>query len=217
MFYSNNDSYLQDLYFYNQMPHSQYISGTPNNMLGNYNMQQVQGGMMGNGQMFMNSPCFPNNNMPVQNLNNLYPSIYRILNPVVSKVTTNTNQPITEELLNNMTDTVFNIVEGQIDLPSEDMQNNENQSNLTSNASSNSSQNRNSEISRQNSQNTQTSKTRCNSNDSLLKDLIKILIIKELLFKNQHQRSNIGNNVNGPYINTNNPIGYMPYYNNLNI
>ena len=44
------------------------------------------------------------------------------------------------------------------------------------------------ETTRQNSQNPQTSNARHNRNDSLLRDLIKILIIKELLSRNHFQR-----------------------------
>lgn len=193
MFYSNNDSYMQDLYYYNQIPNSTFMNGCGNNMLGNSNMQpMMQGGIASspNNQIFMNSGMIPNN-MPIQNLSNMYPSIYRILNPVISRIVSNNNQSISEDLLNNMTDTVFNIVEGQIDLGEdyETQGNNrtDNQS-INANSSNNNSSNRGAETTRQNSQNPQTSNTRHNRNDSLLRDLIKILIIKELLSRNHFQR-----------------------------
>jgi hypothetical protein len=162
-------------------------------MLGNSNMQpMMQGGIASspNNQIFMNSGMIPNN-MPIQNLSNMYPSIYRILNPVISRIVSNNNQSISEDLLNNMTDTVFNIVEGQIDLGEdyETQGNNrtDNQS-INANSSNNNSSNRGAETTRQNSQNPQTSNARHNRNDSLLRDLIKILIIKELLSRNHFQR-----------------------------
>lgn len=193
MFYSNNDSYMQDLYYYNQIPNSTFMNGCGNSMLGNSNMQpMMQGGIASspNNQIFMNSGMIPNN-MPIQNLSNMYPSIYRILNPVISRIVSNNNQSISEDLLNNMTDTVFNIVEGQIDLGEdyETQGNNrtDNQS-INANSSNNNSSNRGAETTRQNSQNPQTSNTRHNRNDSLLRDLIKILIIKELLSRNHFQR-----------------------------
>lgn len=200
MFYSNNDSYMQDLYFYNQVPNNTYMNSFANNMMGNTmnpNMQMMPNNM-GNtmpSTMQTNNQAgmFPNNTMPVQNLNNLYPSIYRIVNPVVSRVVSNNNQPITEDLLNNMTDTVFNIVEGQVDLGDDPVQRNttsENQS--SSNTSSNMSSNNNtsSRTTETRQQQTSSSQTsfRNNRNESLLRDLIRILIIKELLSRNQFQR-----------------------------
>lgn len=192
MFYSGNDSYMQDLYYYNQMPNGAFMNSYGNNIMGNSNMQ---GGIPNNpnNQIFMNPGIF-SNNMPVQNLNNLYPSIYRILNPVISRIVSNNNQLVSEDLLNNMTDTVFNIVEGQIDFGDDQAQGNnrsDNQSastNSSSNTSNNSSSNRTSESTRLNNQNVQTNNARHNRNDSLLRDLIKILIIKELLSRNGVQR-----------------------------
>lgn len=196
MFYSNNNSYMEDLYFYNQMPSATYMNGLGNNMMGNSNMQAIQ---VGGANSVPNNPIFANHgmfygNIPVQNLTNLYPSIYRILNPVVSKVVLNNNQPITDELLNNMTDTVFNIVEGQIDLGDDQVQGNNRSeaqtisTNSSNNNSNNNSSNRGTEPTRLNNQNIQTSNARHNRNDSLLRDLIKILLIKELLSKNSIQR-----------------------------
>lgn len=196
MFYSNNNGYMEDLYYYNQMPTATYMNTLGNNMMGNSNMQVMQQGMPGlpNNQIFQNPGMF-SGNMPIQNLNNLYPSIYRILNPVVSRVVLNNNQAVTEDLLNNMTDTVFNIVEGQIDLGDDQAQGNNRSDNQTinTNSSSNtlnntSSSSRTAESARSNNQNIQTSNTRHNRNDSLLRDLIKILIIKELLSRNSFQR-----------------------------
>lgn len=187
MFYSNNDGYMQDLYFYNQIPNT-YMNNFGNNMMGNSNI--MPNNMQPSNQMMTNPGMIPNA-IPVQNLNNLYPSIYRILNPVVSRVVLNNNQPISEDLLNNMTDTVFNIVEGQVDLGDDQVQrNNSNENQISSNTSSNTSVNNNSsarttENNRQ--QSTQTS-FRNNRGESLLRDLIKILIIKELLSRNQFQR-----------------------------
>ena len=196
MFYLNNDNYMQDLYYYNQMPNGTYMNGLGNNAIGNPNMQMTQQGgfnNLPNNQMYNNLGMFPNN-IPIQNINNLYPSIYRILNPVISRVVLNNNQPITEDLLNNMTDTVINIVDGQLEFGDDKIQNNTNNQNQQSNANSsnnnttNNSLSRSSESNRQNNQTTQTSNSRNSRNDSLLRDLIKILILKELLSRNQYQR-----------------------------
>ena len=192
MFYSNNNGYMDDLYYYNQLPNTTYMNTLGNNMMGNINMQTMHQGVPGmqNNQTFANQGMF-SGGMQVQNLNNLYPSIYRILNPVVSRVVLNNNQLITDELLNNMTDTVFNIVEGQIDFGDEQVQRNNNTDSqqLSTNNSNNTSSNRTSEQTRQNnSQLAQSNNSRNNRGDLLLRDLIKILIIKELLSRNNLQR-----------------------------
>ena len=192
MFYSNNNGYMEDLYYYNQIPNATYMNTLGNNMMGNINMQTMHQGVPGmqNNQTFANPGMF-SGGMQVQNLNNLYPSIYRILNPVVSRVVLNNNQPITDELLNNMTDTVFNIIEGQIDFGDEQVQRNNNTDSqqLSTNNSNNTSSNRTSEQTRQNnSQLAQSNNSRNNRGDLLLRDLIKILIIKEILSRNNLQR-----------------------------
>ena len=121
----------------------------------------------------------------VQNLSNLYPSVYKIVNPVITRVlATSNNSMINEEYLNNMVDTVYNIVEGQIEIGDDTIQRNTQQENTTQ---TNASTSRNQETTRQQVSQTNSRNTR---NDSLLRDLIKILIIKDILFKNQLQRQN---------------------------
>ena len=190
MFYSNNDGYMQDLYFYNQTPSNAYMFSNP--MMINSNAQVMQQGGMFNfpqNQNVMNPGVYFNNTTP-PNLNNLYPSIYKILNPVISRVVLNNKQPITEELLNNMTDTVFNIVEGQIDYGDDQVQSNIN--NETQQINSNSSNNRglSSELNRSNnhSSSNNVSNSKHNKEDLLLKDFIKILTIKEIFMRNNFQR-----------------------------
>ena len=209
MFYSNNNGYMEDLYYYNQMPNNTYMNNPGNNMMGNNmlgnSMNQNLGtpmmtnnmGVMNSNGMFMGQiNSNQQNMMPMQNLSSLYPSIYRIINPVVSRVVSNgNNQIVNEDSLNNMVDTVFNIVEGQIDLEGESTtQRNvqsENQTNLNSSSnmtSGSNSSSRTTETNRHTTQTMQATSNRNNRNDSLLRDLIRILIIKELLARNQFQR-----------------------------
>ena len=197
MFYSTNDSYMQDLYFYNQQPnntYNPYIQNNVNGMMQNPSMMSnTMNSNIGNGIPMnnMNRMFIGQNNqmIPAQNLSSLYPSIYRIINPVVSRVVSNgNNQIINEDYLNNMVDTVFNIVEGQIETePVQNPRNTQSENQINSNTSSN-----NNQTSRTTESNRQTtvsqSSSRNNRNDSLLRDLIKILIIKELLARNQYQR-----------------------------
>ncbi len=192
MFYSNNDNYMQDLYFYNQTPNNTYF---PNNMP-NYNIPLTQNQNMIN-PMYNNSNM--NANQMCQNINNLYPNIYRIINPVVLKVIANSNyQFLNDDVLNNMTDTVYNIVEGQIDYDDNISTTTENSQSTSSNTNSVSS-NSNSRVTETRQSNTsQTSNSKSNRNDNLLKDIIKILILKEILSRP----------------NRNNP-NYYPYYNQM--
>lgn len=188
MFCANNDNYMQDLYFYSQQPNT-YMNNM-GNAIQNGNMMQYPMNNMMQPNMFMGQ-----NNMQtvqVQNPNVLYPSIYRIVNPVVSRVIANSNyQFLNEEALNNMVDTVYNIVEGQIEYDDNISQTNTS-SNETGNivqASSAPQANRtNSESQRAITQNQTNSNSRNNRNDNLLRDLIKILILKELFSRNQFQR-----------------------------
>lgn len=149
------------------------------------------------------NPVIPNgmpyNNMGInptipqyQNINSLYPSIYRIVNPVVSRVLSNNNQMLNEDILNNMTDTVFNIIEGQIDYGDDTISRNTQtessnlQNTTTTNSNTRTSENRPNNNSQTNSKNNK-------SNDSLLKDLIRILILKEFISRNHNMRNNIPN------------------------
>ncbi len=239
MFYSNNNNYMQDLYAYNQMPLNNTYSSYGNPAMpgaGNENMafSTMNGGFapntnpMNNQNMFFNNQngamnpnmsSNMNNQMNLQNPNNLYPSIYRIINPVVSRVVSGTNLPyLTEDSLNNMVDTVYNIIEGQIDIEDdlEPISQNDvgNRGVTTTTTTNTNSQNPPSNTNTRtttttdtrNSINTQTNARSINeqtpsvsnisnsrnrrrlSNDSLLKDLIKILILRQIFSRNWMQQ-----------------------------
>ena len=159
--YYQNGNYMQDLNYYNQNPaYNPYANQFQN-------------------QTF--NPQIPMGQMPMQNLNAMYPAIYRIISPVVSQVlASNQGGYLTEESLNHMVDTVYNIVEGDINLGAQATSNMPNSSNENSNASN---CERNSSTSRQNSASTATSNT--NAQNALLRDLIKIMILNEM--SNQRQ------------------------------
>lgn len=217
MFYSNNNGYMEDLYYYNQMPGGTYMN-PGNNMFGNQgnynfgNWENMNYSNMGNFNP-NNMQVVNQRRIPGQNLNNLYPSIYRIINPVVSRVVSNgNNQFINEDMLNNMTDTVFNIVEGQINTEEEVLSQrnsgSENQTNTNSSGSNSSNtnlaqntSNRTGDINRNTTTSVSSNNGRNNRNDTLLRDLIKILILKELFCRNcmQRQMNFQPNNMYNPY------------------
>ena len=62
-----------------------------------------------------NTTYYRNDNSPSllnEDLDDFYPEIYHLVNPIVCKVCSNNTQPITKELLEKMTDEVYNLVEG---------------------------------------------------------------------------------------------------------
>ncbi len=215
MFYSGNDNYMQDLYFYNQIPNQNTYNGVGMN---NINMQNP---MMNNGMYMNQNSNMYSNQVQQPNINTLYPSTYRILMPVVSKVVANSNcQFLNEDILDNMVDTVFNITEGQISYENEPEQvttrerNTTAQTNTTSvsqtNPNNNNTTNVSSTTTRVNNVTQNSNNSTNNSNDNLLRDIIKILIIREILFRRQFPNSNMQNsNVNMYSMNN----GMCPYCN----
>lgn len=198
MFYSNNDSYMQDLYFYNQNPQAWNNYSQPMN---NMNSSMQNPNMMNGNMNSMYMGPNPNNgygmNYP-QNLNNLYPSTYRIILPVALRVIANSNyQYINEDALNNMVDTVYNIVDGQIEyeedsnnISKQEMSSNSNSNNSTSASSTNANSVSRTTDTRQTTTQTITTSRGNNRQDSLLRDIIKIIIIRELLSRNQFMPNN---------------------------
>lgn len=144
-------------------------------------------------------------------VNNMYPQVYNIIDPVASRVIANNNYPYyTEDNLNNMVDTVYNIVQGDLatltsttttaTMESDDTVTQGPARGATPNTNT---KNTNSvEVTRT----VTTSNAQTTGNDNqLLKDLIKIIIIKQLLSRNNG--SGCGCNMN-PYT----PNYYMPPY-----
>lgn len=123
------------------------------NMPNTYN--QAMGGFYPDMQ-----PQMPDNNF--YEVNNLYPDIYRIVYPMVQKVCSRGNRGIFNEAqLNEMVDEIYNAIE-----PGDDILQ----------GVDNGSTPRNGDV-----KNPRAKETRRPNNNFLLRDLIKILIIRELL------------------------------------
>lgn len=197
MFYQDNNDYMRDSYFYG----NNYGNGSCM-MYGAGNCQGMQAPYMQNN--YQNQiPMQVNQMNSATNLNNMYPQIYKIINPVANRVISNSNyQYITEDSLNNLVDTVFNIVEGDIST----LTSNSHDSTASDDNVVNSSSNTRSQNSSSNSSNDRRGNNIMDNgtnNNTLLKDIIKIIIIKELL-----SRRNMGNNNNNnPYMQNQN--GYF--------
>lgn len=161
--YYDNGSYMQDLNYYNQNPVQNF--GYNPYMMNNFQNQQFPIGMGMQNQ---------------QNLKSMYPATYRVICPVVSQVVANNNtQYITEDSLNNMVDKVYNIVQGDINL-SENL--NETSTEATQVAS-------NTRNSSSNSSTNSTNNSNCgkNTQNALLRDLIRIMILNEIISRRQNQ------------------------------
>ena len=172
MFYDNG-SYMQDLNYYNQNPIMNQNFGYNPYMMNSFQNQQFPIGMGMQNQ---------------QNLKSMYPATYRVICPVVSLVVSNTNtQYITEDSLNNMVDTVYNIVEGDVSslistqnpsIQGDDTT--QKNSNINTNNNRSQAYTNNSSTSGRSSNGSADNQTNPNV---LLKDLIKILLIKELIIR----------------------------------
>ena len=104
-----------------------------------------------------------NDTVNIQEINNLYPEIYGIIYPMVQKVCSRSNMGMCDERqINEMVEEVYNAIE------SGDMQT-ETRENAVSNL-------KNGDV-----KNPRAKETRRPNNNFLLRDLIRILIIRELL------------------------------------
>lgn len=176
--YYQNGNYMQDLNYYNQTPNFGYNPYMANQF-------QSQSMNMGNGtQMQMQS----------QNLNAMYPAVHRIISPVANQVLANCNTSyLTEDTLNNMVDTVYNIVEGDINVESCPAQTT--QSTPTETQSSN--------CDRNSTRPTSTAATNDpvsvrvpRRQNSLLRDLIRIMLLNEIISRrNRNQSMMMPNNM----------------------
>ena len=123
-----------------------------------------------------------------QNLNDYFPSIYKIVNPVVQKVVSGNNYQFTnEDSVNNIVDVVLGITAGEINSL-------ENVGNVSQ------------DLNRKQQSNPGQTQGSCSNNqcqeNQLLKDLIKILTIKELQSKQNVRRFPFTYGNSAPY--------YMP-------
>ena len=161
---------------------------------------------------YLNDYEFNANTMPrySNEILDMYPEIYKIVNPMVCKICENNNEPITKELIQKMTDEVYNNLEETetttVVNVNASFNNSSSKMDSKTNKIENNIQNRNVKNT-QNMQNTKpnslstksdtTSKTKDTENigvretrqlkprNNLLRDLIQILILKKLLEENK--------------------------------
>lgn len=128
---------------------------------------------------------YQNMNAPMyQNLSIMYPAVYRIISPVVAQVLSTANTTyLTEDALNKMVDNVYNIVERDINV----------EDSLNSVAPSQVSENQNSGNCERNSTRSTANPNHLtsaqNKQNSLLRDLIKIMLLDSIVSKRQNNIS----------------------------
>lgn len=205
MYYKNYEDYMRAVLGYPIERQNTY-SNYSNNYLQANNTNLVTQYMQAE-----NSYTIANNKRYNENDSlNFYPEIYKIVNPMVCKICENNNEPITKELIQKMTDEVYNNLEETetttVVNVNASFNNSSSKIDSKTNKIENNIQNRNVKNT-QNMQNTKpnslstksdtTSKTKDTENigvretrqlkprNNLLRDLIQILILKKLLEENK--------------------------------
>lgn len=117
-----------------------------------------------------NSNTMTNN---IEEIESLYPEIYRTINPMVCQMCDNNTEPISKELVEQMTERIYTTVEGNI------------------NTTININVETNKKVENRNSKEpvkAEVKETRQRMNNPLLRDLIRILILNRLLGGNRPPR-----------------------------
>lgn len=186
MFYQPRDPYYDDFYFgypgnntYNlnqnnsNMPYDPYLGNNFNQV--SYNDQVFSDDFYRypSPRANVNSMNQNTNNVThYQNYNHLYPSIYRILDPVVKKVVYSSgNTYLNDKILNELAEEVFNIVEGDINKSESDDQIKQEQSQINQTSQT--------QLQRKPISKDEIKEACMNIRNSLIKDFIKVLIINE--------------------------------------
>lgn len=170
MYYQNYEDYIRNILGY---PVQSNINQISNSTYNNY-------------EYITNRPAYD------KNILDLYPEIYKIINPMVCKICETNTKPITNELLEQMTDEIYlniendnseisnsngDVVNIRVNVPKEQ--------NINPNRRRQSDINRNnSEISSRDDKKTdkENENRQIRRRNPMLRDLIRILILNQLLF-----------------------------------
>ena len=170
MYYQNYEDYIRSILGYPVMTaNGQY----GNNISNTYSYEYVS-----------NRPTYN------QDILNLYPEIYKILNPMICKICEANTKPITEELLNQMTDEIYLNIESDGNINNRNTNTNLRNTDNSSKTSNNRTTEKNKETNREENTESMKNETRQarTPRNPVLRDLIKILILNQLLFGNSWQR-----------------------------
>ena len=198
MYYQNYDEYIRSILGYP-------VLTSTNNQFMNMNASTYNYGYTENKPMYS------------QDIMNLYPEIYKIINPMVCKICESNTKPITKELVEQMTDEIYlnietdntfadmNIVNVRVNSENNNKDKNDtkvgNLNNSRKNQISYKSEKRNDnikekDISSLNNGNRIEEGARSTHKNPILHDLIKILILNQLLFGNSRHRYHLNQGFN---------------------
>ena len=187
------DDYMQNMLGENYFPYQYTYEPMSRNTYFNSQLEDYEQFNLGSNNYDFNCNCdYPHNcrqqNYYSRNLaidvENMYPEIYKIIYPMVQKACMQNNKPITEEVLDEMTSDIYNNIEADniINL-NIDIVNNRNEKNIVSQKNHQSTEtieNRNSQINT-NNVTTSVQNREYRNNNNPIRDLIRILLIRELL------------------------------------
>ena len=155
---------------YNNNPYEDYMRNT----LGyNTNPTMMNMNMYSNNQIYEDESSFGYNQV---NVDNMYPEIYKIIYPMVCKACMNTNENITEDLVSRITNEIYINVEN-IEATKE----NRNSSNSVNNNQISKNIRIDNLSNRTNPAEIQTNRIEDRNRNPLLRDLIRILVLRELI------------------------------------
>lgn len=174
MYYNDYEDYMRSVLGYN-------AANTSSNMYSaDYYMPNRMQAVM---------PTYQNESMGVQmqdNIEDLYPDIYKIVNPIVCRVCQNNNRPITNDLIEQMTTEVYNSIEADdINIVNINMETGDINNKEINNRHIDTKDVRDSKISQEKKESRGKEENRQRRpNNPLLRDLIRILLLNRI-FGNQ--------------------------------
>lgn len=197
MYYQNYDEYIRSILGYP-------VLTSTNNQYMNMNQSTYNYGYTENKSMYS------------QDIMNLYPEIYKIINPMVCKICESNTKPITKELVDQMTDEIYlnietdntfsdmNIVNVKINAENNNKEKNDSKIGNTNNSRKNQinykSEKRNDNVKDKDINSMSNSRidenTRITYKNPILRDLIKILILNQLLFGNSRTKYHLNQGFN---------------------
>lgn len=166
MYYNEYEDYMRNVLGYNNR-----------NNINSYNENYEQN--------YYSTPTYNNNYRMMQdNIEDLYPDIYKIINPMVCKICQNNTRPITNELVEQMTMEVYSNIEAdEINIVNVNIETRESNNSKTITQKQNENREvKDSKKQQESIEDRSTNESRApRINNPLLRDLIKILILNQLL------------------------------------
>ena len=114
MLYNNYEDYMRNVLGCSNMSNNPYEQSDWNYQ--HYNTYSSQCGNPYVNQYSNQYSNMYNNSMSLAECEQMYPEIYKVINPLVCEMCDNNNQPITEELVEQMTNRIYDNVENRVEI-----------------------------------------------------------------------------------------------------